>query len=68
MITQVAVGVGQSGECGRWVREWGIRDREKGTRASLEEKKTRVNGGVCCCFPVLLLPVCVSSLSMYFFD
>lgn len=23
MITQVAVGVGQSGEGGRWVREWG---------------------------------------------
>lgn len=69
MITQVAVGVGQSGKCGRWVRDGG--GSEKGTRANLQEKKTRVNADVCGCLPVLLLSVCFSSLngaSMYVFD
>lgn len=48
---------------------WG--GSEKGTRANLQEKKTRVNADVRCCLPVLLLSVCFSSLngaSMYFFD
>lgn len=46
-----------------------VRDGENGARASLEEKKSRLNGDVGSCFP--LLPVRFSSLkgaSVYFFD
>lgn len=69
MITQVAVGVGQSGKCGRWVRDGG--DQRRALGPICRKKKTRVNADVCGCLPVLLLSVCFSSLngvSMYFFD